>query len=99
MIKTLQEPANNPGQKYRAMWASALNQAIDDLEVRVFPKMKEKVVQELERHQHLAYNWFNSESNSIGSFVWTCEVLDVSPKMIRQIIRDKQLKRVTRINC
>lgn len=58
----------------KKLLGAILSQAIIDLkkepQVNVYP----------------ANTWFNNESDDIGSFIWICKVLDIHPRITKELI-------------
>jgi hypothetical protein len=64
------------------LWTAVILQAIDDLDRRtsLTPRLA----------QDSAREWFSSESDAVGSFIWTCHVIDMDPNFIRSRLAKKQ---------
>jgi hypothetical protein len=64
------------------LWTGVILQAIDDLDrcTSLTPRSA----------QDSAREWFASESDAVGSFIWTCHVIDVDPNFIRSQLAKKQ---------
>jgi hypothetical protein len=64
------------------LWTQVTLQAITDLEGRT----------SLTPHsaKDSAREWFASESDGIGSFIWTCQIINVDPSFIRSQLAKKQ---------
>ena len=64
------------------LWTAVILQAIDDLgrRKRLSPTSA----------QTSAREWFASEDHAVGSFIWTCHVIDVDPNFIRSRLAKKQ---------
>lgn len=61
------------------LWTAVIHQAIQDLSS---PESYE---------QHSAWLWFNSPSDAVGSFIWTCHVIDIEPSFIRSSLHKQAL--------
>lgn len=59
------------------LWTAAILQAIDDLD------------RPTSATQHSAREWFSSESNAVGSFIWTCHVINIDPNFVRSRLAKK----------
>jgi hypothetical protein len=59
-------------------------QAIDDLERRTSLTPRSA--------QDSAREWFASESDEVGSFIWTCHLIHLDPSFIRSVVAKKQRK-------
>jgi hypothetical protein len=63
------------------LWTAVILQAIDDLDRRTsFSPTSAK---------DSAREWFASESDEVGSFMWTCHIIDVDPSFIRSRLAKK----------
>jgi hypothetical protein len=60
------------------LWTEVILQAIDDLDGRTSSGSRSA--------QDSARQWFASENDGIGSFVWSCRVVDVDPSRIRSVL-------------
>jgi hypothetical protein len=56
---------------WRALWRAVLDQAFKDAEGRVGTYA----------HRKDAREWFRSNGEDIGSFLWICEVLELDPQV------------------
>jgi hypothetical protein len=45
--------------------------------------------------QDSAREWFASESDGVGSFIWTCQIINVDPNFIRSRLAKKQRMKKT----
>jgi hypothetical protein len=63
------------------LWISVILQAIDDLDRRTALSPRSA--------QYSAREWFASESDEVGSFIWTCHVINVDPDFIRSRLAKK----------
>ena len=63
------------------LWTRVILQAIDDLHGRRSSTSGSA--------QHSARQWFASASDAVGSFIWTCHVIDVDPNYIRSRLAKK----------
>ena len=63
------------------LWTAVILQAIDDLDRRtsLSPTWA----------QDSAREWFTSDSIAVGSFIWTCQVINVDPSFIRSRLAKK----------
>ena len=63
------------------LWTAVILQAIDDLDrhTSLSPTWA----------QDSAREWFTSESHAVGSFIWTCNVINVDPSFIRSRLAKK----------
>jgi hypothetical protein len=64
------------------LWTHVILQAIDDLEKRTSLSSKSA--------QDAAREWFLSDSDAVGSFLWSCQVINVEPNSIRSWLAKKQ---------
>ena len=64
------------------LWTAVILQAIDDLNrrTRLSPRSA----------QSSARQWFASEDDAVGGFIWTCHVIDVDPNFIRSRLAKRQ---------
>ena len=67
---------------YRKLWAAVLEQALKDMQVDV--RSRKGNVRSLLSEGARA--WFCSESEDIGSFLWTCSILDLEPNFVRSLV-------------
>jgi hypothetical protein len=63
------------------LWTQVILQAIDDLDGRSSSIPGSA--------QDSAREWFASESDAVGSFIWTCQIINVDPSFIRSRIAKK----------
>jgi hypothetical protein len=63
------------------LWTEVILQAIDDLDKRTTLSSRSAQVS--------AREWFTSDSDAVGSFVWTCNVINVDPNFIRSRLTKK----------
>jgi hypothetical protein len=61
------------------LWIEVILQAIRDLNTR-------KASDEVLFAKRSAQRWFVSDDEEIGSFIWTCHMLNVEPSVIRAMI-------------
>ena len=63
------------------LWTQVILQAINDLDGRtsLTPRSAKDSARE----------WFPSESDGIGSFIWTCQIINVDPNFIRSQLAKK----------
>jgi hypothetical protein len=64
------------------LWTQVILQAINDLDGRssLTPGSA----------QCSAREWFASEGDEVGSFIWTCQIINVDPNFIRSRLAKKQ---------
>jgi hypothetical protein len=64
------------------LWTQVILQAINDLHGRtsLTPGSAKDSARE----------WFASDSDSVGSFIWTCQIINVDPNFIRSQLAKKQ---------
>jgi hypothetical protein len=60
------------------LWTEVILQAIDDMDRRTSSASRSA--------QDSARQWFASENDGIGSFVWSCRVVDVDPSRVRSAL-------------
>ena len=63
------------------LWTAVILQAIDDLSRRTQLSPRSA--------QTYAREWFASNSDEVGSFIWTCHVINVDPSFIRSRLAKK----------
>jgi hypothetical protein len=63
------------------LWTAVILKAIDDLDRRTSATPRSA--------QDSAREWFASESDAVGSFIWTCHVIDLDPNFIRSRLAKK----------
>ena len=63
------------------LWTHVILQAIDDLERR--SSLRSRAAQDAARE------WFLSDSDVVGSFLWSCQVINVEPNSIRSWLAKK----------
>ena len=63
------------------LWTAVILQAIDDLgrRTRLSPRSAQTDARE----------WFASEDDAVGRFIWACRVIDVDPSFIRSRLAKK----------
>ena len=63
------------------LWTAVILQAIDDLgrRTRLSPRSAQTDAKE----------WFASEDDAVGSFIWACHVIDIDPSFIRSRLAKK----------
>ena len=70
-------------------------------EVELWTQVILRAINDLDGHravispsaQDSAREWFASESDSVGSFIWTCQIIDVDPTFIRsQLIKKQRIR-------
>jgi len=68
----------------KELWAAVLTQALKDTKecLKVHRKNDQPSQEEVKE-------WFKSESNEIGSFLWICELFELDPNLIRTHITDQ----------
>ncbi len=66
------------------LWMGVVLQAIDDLGRRTSLTPRSA--------QDSAREWFASETDAVGSFVWTCHLIDLDPSFIRSAVAEKRRK-------
>ena len=67
------------------LWTEVILLAIDDLDRRTRSSSRSD--------QRSAKQWFDSDSDEIGSFVWACQAINVDPISIRsQLAKKHRLK-------
>jgi hypothetical protein len=59
----------------RYIWLRCLARALEDLKLPP-------------RHLHASHDWFVSEVNEIGSYVWICHQIGRDPEVLRRKYRD-----------
>jgi hypothetical protein len=64
------------------LWTQVILQAINDLDGRTSSIPGSA--------QDSAREWFASESDAVGSFIWTCQIINVDPNFIRSRLAKKQ---------
>lgn len=64
------------------LWTQVILQAINDLDGRtsLTPGSAKDSARE----------WFASESDAVGSFIWACQIINVEPSFIRSCLAKKQ---------
>jgi hypothetical protein len=67
------------------LWTAVILQAIDDLARRTLLTPRSAQVS--------AREWFASESDAVGSFIWTCHLIDLDPNFIRSRLAKKHRMR------
>jgi hypothetical protein len=65
------------------LWTQVILRAINDLDRRTSLTSRSA--------QDSAREWFASESDAVGSFNWTCHVINLEPNFIRSQLAKKQL--------
>jgi hypothetical protein len=60
-------------QKFRNLWAAVLKQAIKDAQQNVKGALTSPQL------------WFESESQTVGSFLWICSALNIDPDSVRPV--------------
>jgi hypothetical protein len=60
------------------LWTEVILQAIDDMDRRTSSASRSA--------EDSARQWFASERDGIGSFVWSCRVIDVDPSRVRSAL-------------
>ena len=63
------------------LWTQVILQAINDLDGRTSSIPGSA--------QNSAREWFASESDGVGSFIWTCQIINVDPNFIRSQLTKK----------
>jgi hypothetical protein len=63
------------------LWTGVILQAIVDLDRRTSLTPRSAQVS--------AREWFASESDAVGSFIWTCHLIDLDPNFIRSRLAKK----------
>ena len=66
------------------LWTGVMLRAIDDLDRRTSLTPRSA--------QDSAREWFASESDEVGSFIWTCHLIDLDPSFIRSVVAKKRRK-------
>jgi hypothetical protein len=66
----------------RSLWLEVMHRALDDLHGTRNWTPPDRVRRD-------ALEWFVSESHAIGSFRWTCSVLELSPDAVRKAIPNR----------
>jgi hypothetical protein len=64
------------------LWTQVIVQAINDLDGQT--SSTSGAAQDSARH------WFASASDGVGSFIWTCQIINVDPNFIRSQLAKKQ---------
>ena len=64
------------------LWTQVILQAISDLNGRTSLTPGSA--------QDSAREWFASECDAVGSFIWTCQIINVDPNFIRSRLAKKQ---------
>lgn len=76
--------AGNTGQKpFKALAAALLERSWLDV-------TGSAIVTRTERKR--AWRWFLSSSNQPFSFLWACDILEITPARVRQIVKRQALK-------
>jgi len=65
-------------KRLRSLWGAVLQQAITDLQVRVYKTPSQRNTENM-RIREDARKWFTDDYNHIGSFRFVCDVLDLNP--------------------
>lgn len=65
---------------YKAVWLAVLQQAIADLMSEAY---------DAEIPARTARRWFKSEVESVGSFKWVCDVVNLDRESVLQRVRDR----------
>jgi hypothetical protein len=60
----------------KELWAAVLEQAIQDFNRGYF-------------YADRAREWFQSESEEVGSFLWICKMLSVDAERTKEILRER----------
>ena len=66
------------------LWTEVIVRAIDDLDERTSLTPSSA--------RWCAREWFASDSDAVGSFIWTCHVINVDPSFIRSRLAKKNRK-------
>jgi hypothetical protein len=66
------------------LWTGVILQAIEDLHRRTSLTPRSA--------QDSAREWFASETDAVGSFIWTCHLIDLEPSFIRSLVAKKRRK-------
>jgi hypothetical protein len=64
------------------LWTEVILRAIDDLDRGTSLTSRSD--------QDSAREWFDSESDGVCSFIWTCQIINVDPNFIRSQLAKKQ---------
>lgn len=84
-------------QAHRNLWAARLSVMIEDLNQNVpvynftnnppalRAKRRSKINQVKNRKEKVA-RWILDDKNTVASFVWICEVIDLCPKRVRRLL-------------
>ncbi len=74
---------------YTRLWAAVLEQAIKDVQgdARAHKGKVRSIFSEG------AWTWFRSESQEIGSFLWTCNMLGFEPDFILTLVTKQDIER------
>ena len=64
------------------LWTQVIVQAINDLDGQTSSMPGSA--------QDSAREWFASESDAVGSFIWSCNIINVDPHFVRSQIAKKQ---------
>lgn len=70
------------------LWTEVILQAIDDLDRRTSSASLSA--------QDSARQWFASDHKGIGTFVWSCRVVDVDPSRVRSALARRGVLEGTR---
>jgi hypothetical protein len=73
---------------YRTLWAAVLEQAIKDIQGDLtFRKGNVRSI-----FCEGAWAWFRSESQDVGSFLWTCSMLGLEPDFVLSFVTSDKTK-------
>jgi hypothetical protein len=70
------------------LWTEVIIQAIDDMDRRTSSASRSA--------EDSARKWFASERDGIGSFVWSCRVIDVDPSWVRSALAQRAFLETTK---
>jgi len=84
--RTANAPAGLVGLPEWKLWAAVLETALDDVYGLSALRSHTTAARERETKGRLpALAWFADEQNSVGTFHWICDVLDLDPNAVRRI--------------
>lgn len=70
-----------PADPHRNLWVAVLRQALDDATYEKPPHTNVPL-----HVHHYAIDWFKSDRDGVGSFLWVCTILDFDPDRIRRYL-------------
>jgi hypothetical protein len=78
----------NQAQRSRGLWASVLDQAIQDASEIYGPDQKN-----IQYETEQAISWVERESEELQSFCWVCDILDLNKDRVKTEIYKKVLQK------